>query len=228
MANNGLTKKDSGCWDAKTDIGSGSEDEVQITINLSPGGPHNNNHSHLNLMTTDSSSTDPIIIPNNNNNNNDYLIEPYEMDIENPTNEINYTKADKDKGGSIGGGTGGIFMTSQSGKPVPDIENFHERYIRKNSLANSIIGGNNLGASGEKGSCKSVSSIMIPPSSLGSAESRSSLISGGGKGGHGLPGLNPEPWYHIIRDITIPFFIAGLGMVGAGLLLDYVMVWLWL
>jgi hypothetical protein len=34
----------------------------------------------------------------------------------------------------------------------------------------------------------------------------------------------PQKWYKILLEILIPFFIAGLGMVGAGLFLDYVTV----
>lgn len=182
--NMGFQKKDSGCWDASTDIGSCTEDETQVTIHPA-------------------ATPAPAVILN------DFLIEPYEMDVDAKENEI-YAKSDSNK-------DCGIFMTPSSGRP----NNNEKDYNRKNSINNTIIGGN-LGATGDKGSCKSVTSIMIAPS-LGSAESRSSLISGG-KGGHGLPGLKPESWHNILRDITIPFFVAGLGMVGAGLLLDYVQV----
>lgn len=184
--NMGFQKKDSGCWDASTDIGSCTEDESNVTIH--PAGP-----------------PAPVLILQN-----DFLIEPYEMDVDGcKENEI-YQKSGSNK-------DCGIFMTPESGKPNDRDMN----YNRRNSISNAIIGGN-LGATGDKGSCKSVTSIMIAPS-LGSAESRSSLISGG-KGGLGFPGLNPESWLNILRDITIPFFVAGMGMVGAGLLLDYVQV----
>lgn len=183
--NMGFQKKDSGCWDASTDIGSCTEDEGQVTIH--PAAPA------------------PVVILAN-----DFLIEPYEMDVDGKENEA-YVKSGSNKDCSI-------FMTPESGKPHDEKD-----YYKKNGINNSIIGGN-LGATGDKGSCKSVTSIMIAPS-LSCAESRSSLISGGKGGGHGdLPGLAPEPWHNILRDITIPFFVAGLGMVGAGLLLDIVQV----
>lgn len=190
----GLQKKDSGCWDTRTEISSLSGDDAHIIIEPSPA-----------------TSTENILT-------DDYIIEPYEMDVE-ASAKVNeaYVKSEEPK-------DCGIFMTPESGKPN------ESKFMRKNSITNSIIGGN-LAVAGEKGSCKSVTSIMINPS-LGSGESRSSLISSGGGGGgddggkdgHGRATPGTERWHDILKDITIPFFIAGLGMVGAGLLLDEVMV----
>ncbi|CAL8126522.1 unnamed protein product [Orchesella dallaii] len=179
-----IQKRDSGCWDSKTEVN--SEDETQVTIHPNP----------------------PMIISSDLlQTSNGYLIEPYEMDVDASIKGNEKFKANDNT-------DCGIFMTPESGNPN------EQNYTRKNSITNSIIGGN-LGAIGDKGSCRSVTSIMISPS-LGSAESRSSLISGGRRG---LPGLNHEPWHQIFRDISLPFIIAGLGMVGAGLLLDLVLGW---
>lgn len=35
---------------------------------------------------------------------------------------------------------------------------------------------------------------------------------------------NDEKWYHILREVILPFFLAGLGMVGAGVIFDIIAV----
>ncbi|CAL8104828.1 unnamed protein product [Orchesella dallaii] len=40
-----------------------------------------------------------------------------------------------------------------------------------------------------------------------------------------IPDSNKEKWTNILFQVCIPFFIAGMGMVGAGILLDFVKEW---
>ncbi|ODM93143.1 Solute carrier family 41 member 2 [Orchesella cincta] len=95
-----------------------------------------------------------------------------------------------------------VVVTSESGNPNPTSQRYE--YMRKKSIADSIIEAfaGNIGAIGP-----------------GNAVSRASLVS------RGKWRLTPEPWYKILRDISFPFMVAGLGMVGAGLLLDLVLEW---
>lgn len=39
------------------------------------------------------------------------------------------------------------------------------------------------------------------------------------------PGLRHEPWWHILLQVSIPFFIAGVGTIGAGIVLGRVEKW---
>lgn len=39
-----------------------------------------------------------------------------------------------------------------------------------------------------------------------------------------LPGLQDEKWWHITIQVSIPFFIAGIGTIGAGIILGHVEV----
>lgn len=41
------------------------------------------------------------------------------------------------------------------------------------------------------------------------------------------PGLRHEPWWHILLQVSIPFFIAGVGTIGAGIVLGRVEVSQW-
>jgi len=96
----------------------------------------------------------------------------------------------------------GIFMTDSSSS-LPTFNNISKS---KESLDGGIsfsIGGANSN----------------DPTALSGGSSRLSLIHV-----ETLKKLRKERWYHILSQVGPPFFIAGLGMVGAGLLLDMVMV----
>lgn len=82
---------------------------------------------------------------------------------------------------------------------------------------------------------------VLPPSTTGSLSSitTTSLVSepgGGGAGGagsdsgddkgekHNLTGIKPEKWWQTTIQVAIPFFIAGIGTIGAGIILGHVEV----
>jgi len=126
--------------------------------------------------------------------------------------------------GSMEEGGGGIFMTESSGV-IPD--HGSSMYpgkldkcgsISRGSLSNSIIG-SSIGDGNDKDNASVVTSSIIH-SNLSGGDSRASLISLGKP----ITIRKNERWFHILSQIGIPFLIAGLGMVGAGILLDHVMV----
>jgi hypothetical protein len=82
---------------------------------------------------------------------------------------------------------------------------------------------------------------VLPPSTTGSLSSitTTSLVSepgGGGAGGtgsdngddksekHQLTGIKQEKWWQTTIQVAIPFFIAGIGTIGAGIILGHVEV----
>lgn len=84
----------------------------------------------------------------------------------------------------------------------------------------------------------SLSSIIT--TSIASSEPDPGLekVGGGGGGGgggsdHGIdekaalnrPGIKHEEWWHVLLQVSIPFFIAGIGTIGAGIVLGRVERW---
>lgn len=81
---------------------------------------------------------------------------------------------------------------------------------------------------------------VLPPSTTGSLSSitTTSLVSEPGAGGEGsgsdrgdgrdekhqLSGIKQEKWWQTTIQVSIPFFIAGIGTIGAGIILGYVEV----
>ncbi|XP_035706175.1 solute carrier family 41 member 1 isoform X2 [Folsomia candida] len=123
--------------------------------------------------------------------------------------------------GDEGRGThGGVFVTESSASlPIYECNNSSPdpRSVSRSSvsLATSSI------CAGGGGDEKDPSRFGTPiHPSLGAGDSRASLISLGKR-----PVRKDETWISILSQIGLPFLIAGLGMVGAGLLLDYVMTW---
>ncbi|CAL8125131.1 unnamed protein product [Orchesella dallaii] len=166
----GITKNDSGCWDANTEIS--LEDEIPVKINPNPP---------LQMIIISPNSTVSL-------SSNTPVIAPNEIDIDaairaKVVKERENTSAED-------------FTKSESGNQN------EQKYARKKSIADSII--------------------EAIAGNTGNTNSRASLVS---RGKRGLPRFTPEPWYKTLRDISFPFIVAGLGMVGAGLLFDYVLEW---
>jgi hypothetical protein len=81
---------------------------------------------------------------------------------------------------------------------------------------------------------------VFPPSTTGSLSSitTTSLVSEPGSGGdgagsdrgdgkdekHPFSGIKQEKWWQTTIQVSIPFFIAGIGTIGAGIILGYVEV----
>lgn len=130
-------------------------------------------------------------------------------------------------GEGVGLGSGGIFVTDSSASlPIYDCGDGldAEKSKARSSFSNSVVGsGQILGVGGGGGGGKDFSPNIIHQS-LGAGDSRASLISLG----NGKKVRKDETWIAILSQIGLPFLIAGLGMVGAGLLLDYVMVCVWI
>jgi hypothetical protein len=138
---------------------------------------------------------------------------------------MNFSISSMGESGDASAGGGGVFVTESSA--VLPIYN-HNKYVNsrrtlsRSSLSNSIGGGSSVsigigGNDGDKNNNSGSGTSNIV--SLGAGDSRASLIS---LGKHKI--RKDETWISILSQVGVPFLIAGLGMVGAGLLLDYVMV----
>jgi hypothetical protein len=119
---------------------------------------------------------------------------------------------------------GGIFMTESSrGLPITGDRIYGKmdksNSLSRGSLSNASYAGAAVSAGGGDDKDNSSAITIVHPSIAG-GDSRSSLIS--------IDKAKARPkherWYHILSQVGPPFLIAGLGMVGAGLLLDKVMV----
>lgn len=78
------------------------------------------------------------------------------------------------------------------------------------------------GGAGGDGSLSSGSSIVTISSAANSDPDPDCRNGAGGHGGES--DIRTERWYHTILQVSVPFFIAGIGTIGAGLVLNEVKV----
>ncbi|XP_046835457.1 solute carrier family 41 member 3-like isoform X1 [Vespa crabro] len=196
---------------------SGTEPSLLNVTNIQSNGSENCNESRsaevIRQRIMDRAFVIPRVNMSPNNGNDNYALEFEKID-----------KSDKKNFNVTGDGIKAepvVLKKVAAGLKVPNGQTNKKDMPLLNLGSGGGGGGGGGGVSG--GSLSSGSSI-VTISSVANSDPDPDYRNdptGNGNGRH----LRTEKWYHTTLQISVPFFIAGIGTIGAGLVLDMVQHW---
>ncbi|XP_035726442.1 solute carrier family 41 member 3-like isoform X1 [Vespa mandarinia] len=195
---------------------SGTEPSLLNVTNIQSNGSENCNESRsaevIRQRIMDRAFVIPRVNMSPNNGNDNYALEFEKID-----------KSDKKNFNVTGDGIKAepvVLKKVAAGLKVPN----GQTNKKDMPLLNLGNGGGSGGGGGVSGGSLSSGSSIVTISSVANSDPDPDYRNdptGNGNGRH----LRTEKWYHTTLQISVPFFIAGIGTIGAGLVLDMVQHW---
>ncbi|XP_047364995.1 solute carrier family 41 member 3-like isoform X1 [Vespa velutina] len=195
---------------------SGTEPSLLNVTNIQSNGSENCNESRsaevIRQRIMDRAFVIPRVNMSPNNGNDNYALEFEKIDKSDKKN-FNVT-GDSIKAEPV------VLKKVAAGLKVPN----GQTNKKDMPLLNLGSGGGSGGGGGVSSGSLSSGSSIVTISSVANSDPDPDYRNdptGNGNGRH----LRTEKWYHTTLQISVPFFIAGIGTIGAGLVLDMVQHW---
>ncbi|KAL2738800.1 solute carrier family 41 member 1-like isoform X1 [Vespula squamosa] len=196
-----------------------TEPSLLNVTNIRPNGSENYNESRsaeiIRRSVMDKAFVIPRVTMSPNNGNDNYALEFEKID-----------KSDKKNFNVTGDGIKAepvVLKKVAAGLKVPNGQT-NKKDMPLPNLGSGGGGGTGGGGGGVNGGSLSSGSSIVTISSVANSDPDPDYRNDPTGNGNGR-NLRIEKWYHTTLQISVPFFIAGIGTIGAGLVLDTVQHW---